>query len=93
MITKKDYTEFKPYWDYQRKIEYNRELLEDRVELIKIELQTHEGVDLPLDEKFNEMWNALEPEDYEDPPRAWIPKNADYQVEGEAQGSLPDSLL
>ena len=41
MITKKDYKEFKPYWDYQRKVQYNRELLEDRVELIKIELQTH----------------------------------------------------
>ena len=93
MITKKDYTEFKPYWDYQRKIEYNKETLRDRVELIRLEFESAEGIEISLDTLFEDMWNALEPEDYDDPPRAWIPKNADYQVEGEAQGSLPDSLL
>ncbi len=92
MITKKDYKEFKPYWDYQRKVQYNRELLEDRVELIKIELQTHEGVDIPLNEMFEEMWNSLETDDYEDPPKGWIPKDTDFQVEGEAQGSSPRLL-
>ena len=25
MITKEDYMAQKPYWDYQRKVEYNRE--------------------------------------------------------------------
>ena len=92
MITKKDYTEFKPYWDYQRKIQYNKELLQDRVDMIQLEFKTHEGVDMPLEEMFEEMWNNLEPEDYEKPPKAWIPKNIKYQVEGEAQGSSPRLL-
>ncbi len=92
MITKKDYKEFKPYWDYQRKVQYNKELLEDRVQMIQLEFETHEGVTIPLQEMFEEMWNNLESEDYEDPPKGWIPKDTDLQVVGEAQGSSPRLL-
>ena len=92
MITKNDYIEFKPYWDYQRKVQYNKELLKEKIESIRVSFEFHEGVDLPLDEMYDEMWDNLEIEEYEDPPKAWIPKDEDYQVEGEASGQSPELL-
>jgi len=41
---------------------------------------------------YDEMWDNLETEEYEDPPKAWIPKDEDYQVEGEASGQSPELL-
>jgi len=84
MITKKDYIEFKPYWDYQRKVEYNREQLEDKLYSVEdyfVESQP---------EMFEQLWNLIDPEEYETPPRAWIPKNTQYQVEGETSGLVPE---
>lgn len=84
MITKEDYIKFKPYWDYQRKVEYNREQLEDKLYSVEdyfVESQQ---------EMFDHLWNSIDTEDYEDPPRAWIPKNSKYQVEGEASGLVPE---
>ena len=38
---------------------------------------------------FTEIWNHVDPVDYDDPPRGWIPKNAKFRVEGEMQGRMP----
>ena len=84
MISKEDYKELKEYWDYQRKIEYNREILRDQLENV------HEDEpEADVDHMFAEIWNHVDPIDYDDPPRGWIPKNAKFRVEGEMQGRMP----
>ena len=84
MITREDYRELKEYWDYQRKVEYNREILRDQLENVH-----EDDPEIEIDRMFVEIWNHVEPVDYEDPPRGWIPKNAKFRVEGEMQGRMP----
>ncbi len=82
MISKKEYKELKAYWDYQRKVEYNREIMRDEInsaeESYHIEL-------IDKDELFDYMWIQVDPEDYVDPPKFWIPINEKYQIEGESE--------
>ena len=35
MISKKSYTDLKEYWDYQRLLEYNREVLKKRLKKVE----------------------------------------------------------
>lgn len=84
MISKSSYVEMKEYWDYQRKIEYNREQLLDQLQ------DVHDDLDSDtIDRMFDDIWNYQDPEDYDDPPRGWIPKNKQFQIEGELKGFLP----
>ncbi len=84
MITATEYKDLKEYWDYQRKIEYNRETLRDQL------INVHEDdPEADVDHMFTEIWNHVDPVDYDDPPRGWIPKNAEFRVEGEMQGRMP----
>ena len=82
MISKKEYKELKAYWDYQRKVEYNREVMRDEMnsaeESYNIEL-------LDKEELFDYLWNEIDPEDYVNPPKFWIPINEKYQIEGESE--------
>ena len=82
MISKKEYKELKAYWDYQRKVEYNREIMRDEInsaeESYHIEL-------IDKDELFDYMWIQVDPEDYVDPPKFWIPIDEKYQIEGESE--------
>ena len=97
MISFKDYTELKPYWDYQRKIEFNKEQLKDKLQHIIQDLDEYNNelvtderdlIDIDQDELLVHFWNMIDLADMEDPPRAWIPKNKVYQVEGELEGRL-----
>ena len=82
MISKKEYKELKAYWDYQRKVEYNREVMWDDINSAEdnynIEL-------LDKDELFDYMWSEIDTDDYVDPPKFWIPINEKYQIEGELE--------
>ena len=65
-------------------IEYNREILRDQL------INVHEDdPEADVDHMFTEIWNHVDPVDYDDPPRGWIPKNAEFRVEGEMQGRMP----
>ena len=83
-ITKQSYTDLKEYWDFQRKIEYNRE---------KLTLMTKEMVGKvynqfgTLDEKelFDSLWTKLPQEAYENPHPTWIPENEHYRFEWEGE--------
>ena len=57
---------------------HNNEIVTDERDLI----------DIDQDELFVHFWNMIDYADMEDPPRAWIPKNKVYQVEGELEGRL-----
>ena len=82
MISKKEYKELKAYWDYQRKVEYNREVMRD--EMNSAEESYHIEL-LDKEEHFDYLWNEIDPEDYVNPPKFWIPINEKYQIEGESE--------
>jgi len=97
MISFKSYQELQPYWDYQRKLEYNKEQLSDYVDKIMHDAQEFneeyvtdslEEIHIDRDDLFVQLWNQINTSDMMDPPTSWIPKNPQYQVEGETSGRL-----
>ena len=58
-ISEKDYKELKEYWDYQRKVEYNREKVYHMAERIAANTYTEFGR-LPIDEVQSILWSKIE---------------------------------
>ena len=73
-ISKEEYNRLKPYWDFQRKKEYNKDQLMYVCKHIA-------GID--ENTFFDEMWIRLEEENYIEPPEHWIPKDEKFRIEGE----------
>jgi hypothetical protein len=82
-ITKKEYTELKEYYDYQRKIQYNRERCEKMAEEFEGRIAMPEVGMLSENEIFNIMWNKVKPSDYDDPPKDWVPNYDNLRFEWE----------
>ena len=74
-ITEKEYFQLKEYWDYQRKVEYNRELTYEKMSLV---WALHE-----VDIMFDTVWNAVSPKMYLDPPSNYVPENPTLRLDGE----------
>ena len=74
MISKEDYERLKPYYDFQRKKEYNREQLMFACSHVA-------GED--TSSFFELMWSQFDEKDYQEPPSHWVPKNPQWQIEGE----------
>ena len=72
-IPKNKYIELKPYFDFQRKKEYNKEQLKAAVEHIT----------LHPDALFNELWTKMSEEDMREPHPDWVPENEKLKIEGE----------
>mgnify|MGYP000078827693 FL=1 len=82
MITEAQYKDMPEYWDYQRKIEYNKEKCMKACEKIMEHFgDMEEGHD--AEDMFQTMWHKIGPEDYDDPPLDWIPKNKQLRLEHE----------
>jgi len=77
-ITEQEYKDKKEYWDYQRKVEYNKEKLKNRIN----QYSTTEWGEEIL---FNSVWSNLEDKDYEEPTKGWIPINNDYRLWNESK--------
>lgn len=75
MISKDEYAKNKEYWDYQRLVEYNREIA--REELEKMAAIN----DIDPDTWFEQFWNQIDEDDYQTPPYGWQPKNSDYRID------------
>ena len=72
-IPKNKYIELKAMYDFQRKVEYNKEKLRKAVEVM-------------LDEPeilFNDIWGKMKEEEMVDVPKDWVPKNDKLKIEGE----------
>ena len=72
-IPKQKYKELKPMYDFQRKVEYNKEKLRKAVEVM-------------LDEPeilFNDIWGKMKEEEMVDVPKGWVPQNDKLKIEGE----------
>ena len=73
MITEKDYLNLKEMWDYQRMLEYNKEQLMNKISSL---LDNAFIADVTEEEMFEVFWNRIKERDkFEEPPKAWIPKN------------------
>jgi len=74
MITEKDYLNLKEMWDYQRMLEYNKELLRTRIKSILNEVMFTDATE---EDMFDTFWSKMKDceNKLERPPRTWIPKN------------------
>ena len=72
-VSKEEYKKLKEYFDFQRKVEYNKEKLRKAVEVM-------------LDEPeilFNDIWGKMKEEEIVDVPKGWVPQNDKLKIEGE----------
>ena len=80
MISKEEYLDKKAYYDYQRKVEWNREKCMKICEDLKV-LGDDEVIDSST--IFDIMWHKIPTEEFEEPPRDWVPKDSKWRIEGE----------
>ena len=72
-VPKQKYIEFKEYYDFQRKVQYNKEKL-------------RKAVDFMLDEPdilFDDIWGRMKEEELVEIPKGWIPQDDKLKIEGE----------
>ncbi len=82
-ISEKSYNELKEYWDFQRIKEYNWEKICEIVDEIEDKFAfTHGKSGLELKEN---LWNKIHQDEYEMPPKGWVPKDTKWRLwyEGE----------
>ena len=72
-IPKQKYKELKAYYDFQRKILYNKEKLRAAVEVM---------LEQP-DILFDDIWGKMKEEEMVDVPKGWVPQNDKLKIEGE----------
>ena len=72
-IPKQKYKELKPMYDFQRKVQYNKEKLRKAVEVMLEE----------PDILFNDIWSRMKEEELVEIPKGWIPKDDKLKIEGE----------
>ena len=82
-ITESDYKKYREYWDYQRKVEYNKEKVYHMAEKFDGRMVTEFGA-VPLNELQSMMWSKINPRDYDDPPKGYIPENPNYRLWNES---------
>ena len=87
-ISKTDYEDKKAYWDYQRLLEYNRELLKQRLAKMQGSVFTQLG---PMDtgDLYDKIWTDIRQEDLEKPPSMWVPEDTKLRFEWEGEPWTP----
>ena len=81
-ISKEDYFNLKEYWDYQRLLQYNRELLKQRLAKIQCSVFTQLGP-MNTSDMYDKIWTDIRHEDLETPIVGWVPQNEKYRFEWE----------
>ena len=72
-IPKQKYKELKPMYDFQRKVEYNKEKLRKAVNFM---LDDPEAL-------FDDIWGRMKEEEMIEVPKDWVPENDNLKIEGE----------
>ena len=88
-ITQKDYNAQQEYWDYQRLLEYNRELLKARLKQMQGSVFSQFG-EIDTSDMYDRIWTNIQSEDFEKPPVTWIPEDTNYRFEWEGE---PDNTI
>jgi hypothetical protein len=83
-ITKQSYQDLKEYWDFQRKIEFNKEKIKAFAGAFEDRVYNEFGA-VHLNELEEVLWMRCKESDYDDPHPSWIPQNENYRFwwEGE----------
>src|SRR5210317_715587 len=79
MIQPQEYKDLKEYWDYQRKVEYNREQVFKMADSFENRVY-HEYGPVNSDEMKQMLWSRVPTSEYETPPAGWVPENEDYRL-------------
>ena len=87
-IPKTKYEELKEYWDYQRKIAYNKEVIFYMADRFQNRVYNDFGM-VSLDKLKEILWTRVQPEDYEEPRKGYVPEDPKLRVEGEGNAYLP----
>jgi hypothetical protein len=66
-MNEKEYKDKKSYYDYQRVVQYNREIIQLALK------EEHQDM-------FNHVWGCLPSENYEAPPKDWRPADKKYWI-------------
>ena len=91
MITKKSYEDLKEYWDYQRKIAYNKEMVFMMADSFDGRVYNDFGM-VSLDDMKDLLWTRVRPEDYEEPRKGWVPEDPKLRFEWEGPAYMPKIL-
>ena len=88
MITKESYKDLKEYWDYQRKIAYNKEMVFMMADNFEGRVYNDFGM-VSLDDMKDLLWTRVRPEDYEEPRKGWVPEDPKLRFEWEGPAYMP----
>jgi len=91
-ITKQSYNDLKEYWDYQRKIEYNKEMVFFMADKFKGRVYNDFGM-VHIEEMKNLLWLRVDPNDYEEPKSGYVPADPKLRIEGEGEAFLPEIMI
>ena len=72
-IPKQKYKELKAYYDFQRKVSYNKEKLRKAVAVMLEE----------PDILFNDIWSRMKEDEMIEVPKDWVPQDDKLKIEGE----------
>jgi len=87
-IQQKEYVSQQEYWDYQRKVQYNKEQIYTIAN--KFQGRTYNDFGpVHIDEVKRMLWDKLTPEEYEDPPQDWVPEDPKYRLWNEDHIVVP----
>ena len=89
MITKKDYEDLKEYWDYQRKVQYNKEVVFNMADSFEGRVYNDFGP-VNLNDMKELLWSRVKSEDYEEPRKGWVPEDEKLRFEWEGPANMPD---
>ena len=78
-ISETSYKDQKEYWDYQRKIEYNKEQISNIVEKFEGRVYNDFGM-VHTDDVKTILWDKIPPSEYEEPPKYWVPKDTKLKL-------------
>ena len=78
-ISETSYNNLKEYWDYQRKVQYNKEQLSAIAEKFEGRVYNDFGM-VHIDDVKTKLWDKIPPSEYEDPPKDWIPKDPKFRL-------------
>ena len=83
-IPKTKYEELKEYWDYQRKIAYNKEVIYHMADRFQNRVYNDFGA-VSIEKLKEILWTRVQPEDYEEPRKGYVPEDPNLRIEGESK--------
>ena len=78
-IQPKEYNDLKEYWDYQRKIQYNKEQIFAMAERFEGRAYNDFGP-MDINQVKRHLWDRIKAEEYENPPEDWVPEDPKYRL-------------